>query len=96
MSIYPLPLDRLRMWITSKTNQSNKPRGQLPCTSLKITDVWTLNLPYIRTESPVRTTDINKDGIDDLVFGFRTGALKFLVEILVMRIFRRKRKYFPP
>lgn len=74
VSIYPLPLDKLRMWIMSKSsNQSDKPTGHLPCTSLKITDVWTLNLPYIRTESPVRTTDINKDGIDDLVFGFRTG-----------------------
>lgn len=75
VSIYPLPLDKLRMWITSKSDQSDKPRGHLPCTSLKITDVWTLNLPYIRTESPVRTTDINKDGMDDLVFGFRTGKL---------------------
>lgn len=77
VSIYPLPLDRLRDWIISKSKTPSATQGHLPCTSLKVTDVWSVNLPALTTDSPVRTLDIDRDGIEDVVFGFGTGNSVF-------------------
>ncbi|XP_050299477.1 uncharacterized protein LOC126738245 [Anthonomus grandis grandis] len=73
VSIYPLPLDKLRDWIISKEKKVDKSDRYLPCTNLRVTDVWAVNFPGLTTDSPVRTLDINKDGIEDVVFGYGVG-----------------------
>ncbi|XP_060520035.1 uncharacterized protein LOC132698145 isoform X2 [Cylas formicarius] len=72
VSLYPLPLDKLRDWVISTAKIEKTPK-LLPCSNLKITDVWTVNLPTLITDSPVRSLDVNGDGIDDILFGFGTG-----------------------
>ncbi|XP_076263482.1 uncharacterized protein LOC143198239 [Rhynchophorus ferrugineus] len=72
VSIYPLPLDKFREWILSKPKAANLNRS-LPCTSLKITEIWSTNFPILTTDSPVRVLDIDGDNVDDIIFGFGTG-----------------------
>ncbi|XP_048525388.1 uncharacterized protein LOC109537293 [Dendroctonus ponderosae] len=73
VSIYPLPLDRLKDWIVSKANKPRNRDDRLPCSSLKITEIWAINLPNLTTDSPVRAIDVDNDGVEDVVFGFGTG-----------------------
>ncbi|EEZ99777.2 hypothetical protein TcasGA2_TC002556 [Tribolium castaneum] len=73
VSIFPLPLDRLRDWIISKSKPVASPIKLLPCSNLKITDVWATNLPILTTDSPIWLLDLNRDGVDDILFGFGTG-----------------------
>ncbi|XP_066251301.1 uncharacterized protein [Euwallacea similis] len=79
VSIYPLPLDQLREWITSKSKPSKPSGDRLPCTSLNVTEVWAVNFPGLTTESPTRVLDIDGDGIKDIIFGFGTGGNDNLV-----------------
>ncbi|CAG9763246.1 unnamed protein product [Ceutorhynchus assimilis] len=74
VSIYPVPLDKLRDWIISKAKTSQDgSKGNLPCTSFKVSSIWAVNLPALTTESPVRALDVDGDGIEDALFGFGTG-----------------------
>ncbi|KAJ3662550.1 hypothetical protein Zmor_006894 [Zophobas morio] len=73
VSIFPLPLDRLRDWIISKSKPVISPIKLLPCSNLKVTDVWATNLPILTTDSPVRILDLDNDGVEDIIFGFGTG-----------------------
>lgn len=72
-SLFPLPLDRLKDWIVSKTNLRPNPVKLLPCSKLSVTDVWSVKLPKLTSESPIRTLDVNKDGVEDVLFGYGTG-----------------------
>lgn len=49
----------------------------LPCSNLKVTDIWTSTLPTLTTESPLRVLDLNEDGFNDIIFGFGTGDYSF-------------------
>ncbi|XP_030750099.1 uncharacterized protein LOC115877888 [Sitophilus oryzae] len=73
VSIYPLPLDRLRDWIISKPKSTEIRDKPLPCTNLKVSEVWSTNLPILTSDSPVRVLDIDGDKVDDVIFGFGTG-----------------------
>ncbi|CAH1119834.1 unnamed protein product [Phaedon cochleariae] len=73
VSIYPLPLDRLRDWIIRRSQKVEPKVRLLPCDNLKVTDVWSINLPKLTTDSPVRTIDVDNDGTEDILFGFGTG-----------------------
>lgn len=73
VAIFPLPLDTVKSWIVSKSNSAKTSIKSIPCTDLEITDVWTVNLPKLASESPMRNFDVNNDGIDDIVFGFGLG-----------------------
>lgn len=72
VSMFPLPIDKMKNWIVTKSKE-NATDVLLPCSELKVTNVWTLTLPKLTSESSIRTVDINKDGIDDVIFGFGTG-----------------------
>ncbi|KAJ8922345.1 hypothetical protein NQ315_004288 [Exocentrus adspersus] len=72
VSLYPLPLDRLKDWIV-KSRKENSKSQLLPCHNLKVTEVWSTVLPKLTTDSPIRTMDVNGDGIEDALFGFGTG-----------------------
>lgn len=75
VSMYPLPLDKVRDWIIKKAQKQEPIRVSklLPCDNLKVTDVWSINLPKLTSDSPVRVLDVDNDGIDDILFGFGTG-----------------------
>ncbi|CAH0546377.1 unnamed protein product [Brassicogethes aeneus] len=74
VSIFPLPLDRLRDWIIRKSNEGEaKAPKLLPCNNFKVNNVWSVNLPKLTSESPVRLLDVNNDGFQDVIFGFGTG-----------------------
>ncbi|KAJ8975519.1 hypothetical protein NQ317_010634 [Molorchus minor] len=73
VSMYPLPLDRLRDWIIRKSTKEQSRLKLLPCSNVFITEVWSMNLPILTTDSPVRTLDVNGDGMEDILFGFGTG-----------------------
>lgn len=83
VSIYPLPLGKFRDWLIKKSQRADdfKVNKLLPCDSLKVTDVWSVNLPKLTTDSPVRILDVNSDGTDDIIFGFGTGKYYYLFQI---------------
>lgn len=74
-SLFPLPLDKLRDWIVSKTNLRPKPMKQLPCSKLSVKEMWSIKLPKLTSESPIRTLDVNMDGVEDIIFGYGTGKM---------------------
>lgn len=76
VSIFPLPLDRIHNWIVSKFSANGPYREYiklLPCSDYKISDVWTVNLPKLTTDSPIYLLDVDNDGVKDVLFGFGTG-----------------------
>ncbi|CAG9855817.1 unnamed protein product [Phyllotreta striolata] len=75
VSIYPLPLDKLKDWLIKKSPKADDSNANelFPCDSLKVVDVWSASLPKLTTDSPVRVLDVNGDGSDDVIFGFGTG-----------------------
>ncbi len=49
----------------------------LPCDNFEVTDVWIKQFPKLLTESSFRLVDANKDGVDDIIFGYATGKHKY-------------------
>ncbi|XP_017771105.1 PREDICTED: uncharacterized protein LOC108558637 [Nicrophorus vespilloides] len=72
VSMFPLPIDKIKDWIVTKA-QKNVTMKMLPCSDLKVTDVWAVTLPKLTSDSSIRTLDVNGDGVEDLIFGFGTG-----------------------
>lgn len=82
ISLFPLPLHRFGKWLLEKihTPQSDKNETSIfPCVDFKVSDVWKVSLPYLRSEANFRTLDVNEDGIDDIIFGFATGWTLFII-----------------
>nr|CAI5831761.1 unnamed protein product [Callosobruchus analis] len=73
VSMFPLPIDKIRDWIIHKTPKEGASIKLLPCNNLRIRDVWTVNLPKLTTDSAIRTFDVNDDGFEDILFSFGTG-----------------------
>lgn len=44
-----------------------------PCSDFKVEPIWTKSFDKLRTKSPIRLLDVNKDGIDDILYGFSTS-----------------------
>lgn len=72
-SLFPLPLDKLRDWIANKTSLRPAPVKMLPCSKLTVTNVWSVKLPKLTSDSPIRLLDVNQDDVEDVIFGFGTG-----------------------
>lgn len=73
VSLFPLPLDKLKEWIISKTNEKEPQIKVVPCSDLKVTDVWSASFPKLISESSVQVVDITEDGVEDVIFGFGTS-----------------------
>lgn len=73
VSLFPLPLDKFRMWFSSKSSSTERPGKVLPCIDLNVTEIWTYSLPKLTSESTMRALDVNLDGVEDIVFGFGIG-----------------------
>lgn len=91
-SLFPLPLDKLRDWIVNKTNLRLKSMKMLPCSKLNVVDVWSIKLPKLTSESPIRVLDVNEDGVEDILFGFGTGE-KFLSNCIAVVTLKLHVKY---
>lgn len=73
VSLFPLPVDKIKYWIATKNSNLEKSSKILPCTDFSVTDVWSVSLPKLTSESTMRALDVNMDGIDDIIFGFGLG-----------------------
>lgn len=78
VSLFPLPIDKLKNWFISKTRECFTEK-LLPCSELVVTDVWTVSLPKLTSESAVRILDVTSDGIDDVIFGYGTGTTLIII-----------------
>lgn len=74
VNIFPVPFTMLKNLIP---NNKLKPiinnTEILPCTSLSSSIVWMRTLPKLTSEAPLRSLDVDGDGIDDILVGFSTG-----------------------
>lgn len=77
VSLFPLPLDKLKQWAWRKSQLEDERLDLLPCNNLRVSDVWSVSFTKVTSESSVRTLDINNDGIEDILFGFGTGTHYF-------------------
>ncbi|XP_076280121.1 uncharacterized protein LOC143208973 isoform X1 [Lasioglossum baleicum] len=77
INIIPVPMPILKNWLSHDykeiLNESKNESNIVPCTSLTTTILWTKSLPKLTPESSLRSTDINKDGVEDIIVGFSTG-----------------------
>lgn len=82
INIFPIPISMIRTWFSVKSKPVMNITDILPCTSLISRVVWTRTLPKLTSEAPLRSVDINNDGVEDIILGFSTG-IKFLAHIHV-------------
>ncbi|XP_063981625.1 uncharacterized protein LOC135164846 isoform X1 [Diachasmimorpha longicaudata] len=79
INIFPVPFGMLKNLFSggvtlevtiTKVSRENEP---LPCTSLATSVVWMRTMPKLTSEAPLRSLDVNGDGIEDIILGFSTG-----------------------
>ncbi|KAK0170333.1 hypothetical protein PV328_010908 [Microctonus aethiopoides] len=75
VNIFSVPFNMLKNLFPSKTSGPimNLTNEILPCTSLSSSIVWTRTLSKLTSEAPLRSIDVNNDGVDDIILGFSTG-----------------------
>ncbi|XP_035703612.1 uncharacterized protein LOC110843502 isoform X2 [Folsomia candida] len=66
------PLSIVNIW--KKGHGSSGSQQFVPCDNFEVTDVWVQQFPKLLTESAFRLVDVNGDGVDDIIFGYATGA----------------------
>ncbi|XP_032688868.1 uncharacterized protein LOC116852515 isoform X2 [Odontomachus brunneus] len=75
-NIFPMPLTILRNWLTHELKDTVNKSEIVPCTSLSYKVLWTKSLPKLSSEAPLRSNDVNLDGVEDIIVGFSTGLDK--------------------
>ncbi|KAK2157696.1 hypothetical protein LSH36_186g01066, partial [Paralvinella palmiformis] len=74
-------------WLHIEKSPTWRDRRIVGCSSLVVDDVWIVGIPKLITESSFRLVDVNRDGVDDILFGFATGAEGYKVPDLVCDIY---------
>jgi len=72
-NIFPMPLTILKSWLSHELKEPVNEPEIIPCTSLSSSVLWTRSLPKLIPEAPLRSNDVNSDGIEDIIMGFSTG-----------------------
>lgn len=72
-NIFPMPLTILKSWLSHELKEPVNESEIIPCTSLSSNVLWTRSLPKLIPEAPLRSNDVNSDGIEDIIVGFSTG-----------------------
>lgn len=72
-NIFPMPLTILKNWLSHELKDPANKSEIIPCTSLSSRVLWTRSLPKLTSEAPLRSNDVNSDGIEDIIVGFSTG-----------------------
>lgn len=73
VNIFPMPVTILRKWLSRQPKETFSEPNIIPCTSLATKVLWTRTLPKLTAESPLRSNDVDADGIDDVIIGFSSG-----------------------
>ncbi|CAL7946258.1 unnamed protein product [Xylocopa violacea] len=73
VNIIPMPMSVLKNWLSRDFKDSLSESNIVPCTSLTTKIIWTRSLPKLTSASPLRSNDVNSDGIEDIIIGFSTG-----------------------
>lgn len=71
INYFSLPLSKIQFWIGNSTQQSVK--KLVPCNKFEVGDVWVKTFPKLTSETAVRLSDVNHDGILDIILGYGTG-----------------------
>lgn len=67
----------INLTVPGKMPSSRIDPGEGPeCVELEVLDVWNVTFPKLLTESAVRTVDVDRDGVMDVIIGFATGRLR--------------------
>lgn len=72
-NIFPMPLTILKSWMSHELKDPVNESEVIPCTSLSSKVLWTRSLPKLTPEAPLRSNDVDSDGIEDIIVGFSTG-----------------------
>ncbi|XP_076635824.1 uncharacterized protein LOC143348939 isoform X1 [Colletes latitarsis] len=72
VNIIPIPMSILKNWLSHDFKEKSNESNIVPCTSLATEIVWTRSLPKLTPESPLRSSDVNNDGLEDIIVGFST------------------------
>lgn len=80
--MFPVPLQKVKLWLR-KDGQIQIPNdvadypmfnGELvPCTQISVHKTWSKAFSKLSSESPVRKSDVNQDGIEDIIIGYGIG-----------------------
>lgn len=76
-NIFPMPLTVLKSWLSHELKEPVNEPEIIPCTSLSSSVLWTRSLPKLIPEAPLRSNDVDSDGIEDIIMGFSTGIKVF-------------------
>lgn len=79
VNLFPMPLTIIRKFLSHGTKMHLNKTTTIPCTSLSSKIIWTKTLPKLTSEAPLRSNDVNGDNIDDIIAGFSTGFLQFVI-----------------
>ncbi|XP_026286303.1 uncharacterized protein LOC113211963 isoform X1 [Frankliniella occidentalis] len=72
INYFPLPLSKLLVWFGKNSHLPNQ--KLIPCTELVTSDVWVQTFPKLTSETAVRLSDVNHDGVLDVILGYGTGT----------------------
>lgn len=75
VNIFPMidpPISIFGKWMSHKAKDPINESEIIPCTSLSSKVLWTVSLPKLTPEAPLRSNDVNSDGIEDIIVGFST------------------------
>ncbi|XP_076177555.1 uncharacterized protein LOC143151921 isoform X2 [Ptiloglossa arizonensis] len=73
VNIIPMPMSILKTWLSHDFKNTSNVSNIVPCTSLATEILWTRSLPKLISESPLRSSDVNNDGVEDIIVGYSTG-----------------------
>ncbi|XP_043491723.1 uncharacterized protein LOC122517418 [Polistes fuscatus] len=73
-NIFPLSFTMLKKWISHELKPSISKVHVIPCTSLSSKIIWSRRISKFSSVVPLRSFDVNKDGIEDIIVGFNTGV----------------------
>ncbi|XP_011300782.1 uncharacterized protein [Fopius arisanus] len=79
INIFPVPFGILKnvfsggVTLEVTITKASRENELLPCTSLATSVLWMRTMPKLTSEAPLRSLDVNTDGIDDIILGFSTG-----------------------
>lgn len=78
LTLFPIPLQKVKMMfnkgtmattkILTKINENNS--EFVPCSQISVNKVWSKAISKMSSETPIRKTDVNGDGIDDVIIGY--------------------------
>ncbi|XP_055677275.1 uncharacterized protein LOC129786355 [Lutzomyia longipalpis] len=79
LTLFPMPLQKIKGWLHKNPSPVGQPPPatiandtleHVPCSQLSVNLVWKHVVSRVTSESPVRSADINADGVPDIIIGY--------------------------